>query len=211
MTPNNLTVYSLKSRFQTLLLPVRDVLISWDAKPNQITLSAFMLCLIYAALLIWSALTSPLLLSALLLLLPVFMLLRMALNALDGMIASATDNQTAMGGVLNEVCDYLSDAVLFGAFLIILPAYHIAWWCLSLSALLIEFVGLATYQANRMRSLSGPFGKSDRAVYLGIFGVILYVYPQLLSDSSLWTLAYVCLGFVLAAITVWNRIASLYK
>ena len=48
-----------------------------------------------------------------LLLLPVWMLVRMALNALDGMMAREMEMATAAGAVLNEVGDVLSDLVLY--------------------------------------------------------------------------------------------------
>ncbi len=137
------------------------------------------------------------------------MLLRMALNALDGMVASASNNQTSLGAVLNEVCDVISDAALFSAFLLLLPAYHGVWWLLTILALLTEYVSLAVFQANRVRSHSGPFGKSDRAVYLGILAVILWAYPESLNNASGWVLSYIILGLLFASITIWNRFTSL--
>jgi len=204
MTNAKLTVYSLKSRFQKLLIPFQNRLIVWNISPNRITLFTCVLCVFYAALLAWLPFTHTLLLF-----LPAFMLLRLALNALDGMVATKTKNKTPLGGVLNEVCDVVSDAAVFSAFLIVLPAYHVAWWLVPLLALLIEFVTLSTYQVKQKRSQNGPFGKSDRAVYLGVFAVILWLFPQFLAGPSIWTFAYILLGIALACLTLWNRLADL--
>lgn len=206
MTKVEFSVYSLKSRFQQLLKPPRNLLISQNVSPNQITIFSCVLCLAYAGLLAWSSFTL-----ILLILLPVLMLVRMALNALDGMVASETSTLTPLGGVLNEVCDIISDAALFSCFLIILPAYNITWWLLTLLALLIECVGLAVYQVNGLRPHSGPFGKSDRAVYLGVLGIVLFIFPALLTGASNWVLVYIIFGLVLAVITIWNRTSSLFE
>jgi len=200
------SVYSLKSGFQKLLIPFQTRIISWGISPNRITLFTCAICVFYAVLLAWLPFTHTLLL-----LLPVLMLIRMALNALDGMVATKTNNKTPLGGVLNEVCDVVSDAALFSAFLVILPAYHVAWWSVTLLALLIEFATLSAYQINQERSQCGPFGKSDRAVYLGVFAVVLWLFPQFLVGPSNWILAYILLGVALACLTLCNRLAGLAR
>lgn len=203
-----LSVYTLKSKFQDLLRPVLKRLVTWNISPNQITLFTCALCLIYAAFVASSTIFITELTSLLLIFLPVFMLVRMALNALDGMVASETKNQTALGSVLNEVCDVISDAALFSMFFLILTDYHVLWWLLTLLALLIECLSLAVFQAHNIRSQSGPFGKSDRAVYLGVFAIILSIFPESFV-SSYWVLAYIVTGLVLASMTMWNRFKSL--
>jgi len=51
-------------------------------------------------------------------LMPVVLLLRMALNALDGMMARQFNLQSKMGAALNEMGDVVSDIVL------LLPTLH---------------------------------------------------------------------------------------
>jgi len=156
----------------------------------------------YSALLAWSEWTHILLLT-----LPFLLLVRMILNALDGMVANVTNNTTPIGMVLNEVCDVISDLALFSAFLLVLKIPTPLWWSLIVLSLLTEFVSLAVYQASNIRSHSGPFGKSDRAVFLGILAVILVVIP----NSSEWILAYTLSGILLALITIFNRFQTLFE
>jgi len=135
------------------------------------------------------------------------MLLRMALNALDGMVAQASNHKTVTGAVLNELCDVISDAALFSAFLVILVSIREGWWLLTLLALFTEFVSLSVYQAEGVRPHSGPFGKSDRAVYLGLLAVLLAIFPTTMDSPTNWLIAYCALGVLLAILTIWNRFA----
>lgn len=194
-------MYSLKSRFQTLLLPIQNILITLSITPNQVTIFSCVLCLMYSALLAWSEWTQ-----LLLLILPLLLFIRMTLNALDGMVAKTTNNTTSVGMVLNEVCDVISDLALFSAFFLVLQIPPVLWWGLIVLSLLTEFVSLAVYQARKIRSHSGPFGKSDRAVFLGVLAVILVVIPT----YSEWILAYTLSGVLLASITIFNRFATLF-
>lgn len=160
---------------------------------------ACFLCLFYAALLAWSPYTN-----ALLLFLPLVMFVRMALNALDGMVAQVTNSQSAVGVVLNEVCDVIADMALFSGFIVLLAPTE-AWWLLMVLSVLIEFLSLAIVQASGVRPHSGPFGKSDRAVYLGLLAILLLVFPAGLTSTPLWLTIYITIGLVLSVLTLWNR------
>ncbi|MGD8925786.1 MAG: CDP-alcohol phosphatidyltransferase family protein [Thioalkalispiraceae bacterium] len=194
--------YGLKSRFQALLMPARDRLVTQGYSPNQITIVTTLLCMVYACLLVWPATAN-----ACLLMLPVFLLLRMALNALDGMIATKTHTKTALGTVLNEVGDVISDLFLFGAFIFILPAADWLWLLLMTLNLLIEFVSLALFMATGERPVLGPFSKSDRALYLGILSLLLVGF----AGNSMVITYYIGIGILLALLTIWNRIESLVR
>ena len=130
----------------------------------------------------------------------------MMLNALDGMVAVATDKQSSLGSVLNEVCDVISDLALFAAFVLIIPVSLWLWWLLIILSVMLEFVSLAVYQAVGTRPFSGPFGKSDRAVYLGIFAIFLWINP----DSTGFINTYIVVGIILAALTVFNRLKPVW-
>lgn len=188
--------YSLKPGFQNLLIQFMRYLVKHSYTPNQITLFTCFSCVLYSAFLALPT-TSHLFL----LLLPIFLITRMAFNALDGMIAIHTQNQTAQGVVYNEICDVVSDLVLFSAFLFILPAYHLFWVVLIALSLLTEFVSLAIFQAVGIRPYLGPFGKSDRAVYLGLTAFILIIFP----NNFVLLQIFIILGIILASLTIWNR------
>jgi CDP-diacylglycerol--glycerol-3-phosphate 3-phosphatidyltransferase len=191
-----LSTYSLKSRFQALLVPVRDRLIALNFSANQTTLLTAFLCIVYAALLVWppTAMIS-------LILLPIFLFIRMALNALDGMIASHTRTKSPLGVVLNEVGDVVSDFCLFGAFVFLLPPPPWPWLALMVLGFMIEFVSLAMFLAIGERPNSGPFAKSDRALYLGLLSLILIAFP----GSTFLIEIFVGVGVLLALVTLWNR------
>jgi CDP-diacylglycerol--glycerol-3-phosphate 3-phosphatidyltransferase len=195
-----LSTYALKSRFQALLRPLQHQLMAAGASPNQITLTTCLLCVLYAALLAWSGQTF-----LLLTLLPAFLLLRIMLNALDGMVAKATGNTTPLGMALNELCDVISDVALLSAFFLLLPIAPALWWALIVLALLAEFVSLSVYQACRVRPYSGPFGKSDRAVFLGVLAIALVAGLE----APAWLTAYTVAGIILAIITIINRLQPL--
>ena len=141
----------------------------------------------------------------LLLVMPLFLLLRMALNALDGMVAEATATKTAWGSVLNELCDVISDAALFVAFVVILPGHRALLLVLIFLSLLIEFVSLALHQALRVRPYSGPFSKSDRAIFMACLALLTWASP----DASRILDGLLSLGLILAIITLWNRFSVL--
>ncbi len=184
-----------------MLIPMQNWLVRNHFSANQITLLGCFLSMGYAYLLFWSIHTY-----ILLLFLPVFLLIRMTLNALDGMVATATESQSAMGSVLNEVCDIISDLALFGALSILLPTPVWLWWVLIIFGLLSEFIALAVFQAIGTRPFTGPFGKSDRALYLGLLAVLLALMPQ----ASFLFYAYIMTGIALALITIWNRLKLVY-
>src|SRR5256714_11677267 len=76
------SVYDLKPRFQNLLRPLMRRLAAIGLTPNAVTLMALVGSLVVGAL-VSQAGKHP----ALLLLLPVWLFARMALNAIDGMMA----------------------------------------------------------------------------------------------------------------------------
>ena len=66
-----------------------------------------------------------------LLLLPLVLFLRMALNAIDGMMAREFGQKSRLGAVLNELGDVLSDACLYLPFALLAPVP--AGLCVALS------------------------------------------------------------------------------
>jgi len=133
---------------------------------------------------------------------PAFLFLRMVLNALDGMIANETNCKSAMGSVLNELCDVVSDLALFSAFALILPISLWIWWLLIILCLMSEFIALAVYQASGIRPYSGPLGKSDRALFLGLLAILLLFFPDVVNLYY----TYLATGIALAVLTIWNRL-----
>jgi CDP-diacylglycerol--glycerol-3-phosphate 3-phosphatidyltransferase len=192
----SISIYQLKPRFQQLLRPFLNLLTRIGVTPNQVTLAAMMLSLGYGAAL---ALAPQCL--GLWLALPFFLLLRMALNAIDGMLANATGNKTALGALLNELCDQVSDVALY------LPAALLASVSTQLvvlvvvCALLAEFAGVLASSIGVARRFDGPMGKSDRAFAFGLLGLLVWA-----GVASVWHNALLAVVLLLSLVTVFNRL-----
>lgn len=193
-----ISVYQLKPRFQQLLQPLLRTLQRWGISPNQLTLGTAALMVLYAIALALHAADRVWWLT-----LPLVMLVRMALNALDGMLANATGQKTPLGAVLNELCDQVSDAALY------LPLALVAGVDARLVVLVVvaaswaEFTGLAALAAGSPRRFDGPMGKSDRAVAFGLLGLLVG-----LGTAPLWANAVLVLVLLLSLWTVLNRLRA---
>ena len=110
------TIYDLKPRFQALLRPLVARLAAAGATANQVTMFAALGSIVVGAYL-WVAAERvwPFLL------LPLWLFVRMALNAVDGMLAREFGQSSALGAYLNELGDVASDAALYLPFAQVAP------------------------------------------------------------------------------------------
>ena len=102
------SIYQLKPAFQNLLRPGVERLYARGVTANQVTLAAAVVSVLLGALL--AAFSHITWLFALI---PLWMLLRMALNAVDGMLAREFGQQSKLGAYLNELCDVIADSALY--------------------------------------------------------------------------------------------------
>ena len=191
------SLYQLKPAFQNLLRPAARGLYSAGATANHVTTAAAFLSLAYSAALLASGGHLLLWLG-----LPLLLLVRMALNALDGMLAREWGQQSRLGAFLNELCDVLSDSALVLAFLAV-PGVNVllvAAWVAT--AALTEMAGVVSQALGASRRYDGPFGKSDRAFAQGVLAVGLGL-GWLSSTSLNGALA---LAVALSALTAANRV-----
>jgi CDP-diacylglycerol--glycerol-3-phosphate 3-phosphatidyltransferase len=155
------TLYELKPRFQNMLRPLVARLAVAGVTANQVTIAAGVASIALGAWLTlehrgWG-------------ILPFFLVVRMALNAMDGMLAREHGQASKLGAVLNELMDVISDAALALPFAT-LPGWNpLAVAGAILFAALTEVAGML----GRTRRYDGPFGKSDRALALGVLGAWL--------------------------------------
>jgi CDP-diacylglycerol--glycerol-3-phosphate 3-phosphatidyltransferase len=190
------SVYDLKPAFQAILRPLCRGLARMGVTANQVTVAAMLLSLATGILLAWRPAAH-----GLLLLVPAVLFVRMALNAIDGMLAREHGMKSALGGILNELGDVVSDAALYLP-LALIPG--IAPWGIVVAvilAALTEMTGVVAVQIGASRRYDGPMGKSDRAFVFGVLCLAL----GLGARPGLWT--DLILGAILAALvlTVWNR------
>ena len=193
------SVYGFKSAFQDRLRPMVAAVVRAGVTPNQLTLLALVGSFAVGAWLLWSPAGS-----LALLVLPVWLLTRMALNAMDGMAAREHGMTSRAGGALNEVGDVLSDLALYLPLAVQAPQAALAVYALALGATLTEFCGVLGPSLGASRRYDGPMGKSDRALLLGLMALAGGLFPATLAwwPALLWAAA------VLTLLTCWNRVAA---
>jgi CDP-diacylglycerol---glycerol-3-phosphate 3-phosphatidyltransferase len=196
------SIYDIKPQFQAFLRPLTDKLAARGITANHVTLAA-------AGLSIGTGLA--ILLGRehrqILLLLPIVLFIRMALNAIDGMLAREHNMKSALGALLNELGDAVSDAALYLP-LAVVPGFH-PWMVvvIVLLAVLTEMAGVVAVQIGATRHYEGPMGKSDRAFVFGALGLALGCGVK----SGRWLTVVLALMMVLLVVTVWNRARKALK
>jgi CDP-diacylglycerol---glycerol-3-phosphate 3-phosphatidyltransferase len=165
-----ISIYNIKPAFQKLLAPLLAGLHKMGVTANQITWSSIFLS-IFIGITFWYADQYRILF----LVLPVGLLIRMALNALDGMMARNYNQQTKKGELLNELGDVVSDLFIF--FPLLFFERQIMYLIVAFISLSIinEFAGLLGKIISGIRRYDGPMGKSDRALIMGLYGIISFI------------------------------------
>jgi CDP-diacylglycerol--glycerol-3-phosphate 3-phosphatidyltransferase len=108
------SIYQIKPRFQALLRPLVRSLAAGGITANQVTVAAAVLSIGAGVVLAYYA-AKP----EVWFLLPVVLFVRMALNAIDGMLAREHGQKSPLGAFLNELCDVISDAALYLPFALV--------------------------------------------------------------------------------------------
>jgi CDP-diacylglycerol--glycerol-3-phosphate 3-phosphatidyltransferase len=162
------SLYHAKPAFQNRLRPLVTHLAYWGVTPNQVTVGAIALsalCGLAIACLPQSSLP--------LLALPSVLLARMALNAIDGMLAREHDLKTPLGGILNELGDVVSDLALYLPFTLIPGTSAGLVVGVVILAVVTEMAGVLGSAVARHRPYDGPMGKSDRALVFAALALAL--------------------------------------
>lgn len=196
------SLYDLKPAFQAWLRPRCAMLARAGVTANQVTLGAALLSLAAGILVaVAPAAGWPLLLY------PPVLFARMALNAIDGMLAREHGQATPLGALFNELGDIVSDAALYLPLALVpgVPAGLVVL-CVVLAGL-TETAGILAKTIGSERRYDGPLGKSDRAFVFGGIALLLGLglAPGLWLESLLW------LVVVLSGVTVARRVRSALK
>lgn len=160
------SIYQAKPAFQAVLRPVANVLAKRGVTANQVTATAALVSVATGGALFVSG-GDPLVLW----LLPVVLLVRMAMNAVDGLIAREHNQTSSFGACLNEICDLVSDLAFVLPFAFVGPFGVASVLAFAGLLMLSEFAGLLGPLCGTRRDYAGPFGKSDRALVLGLVSV----------------------------------------
>ncbi|SCZ86527.1 CDP-alcohol phosphatidyltransferase family protein [Nitrosomonas mobilis] len=196
------TIYQLKRHFQNLLRPLVKYLAGRGVTANQVTLAAMGLSIVTGVLLvIFTAI------AWLWLLIPLVLLVRMALNAIDGMLAREHDMQSSLGAILNELGDVISDVALYLPFALLDERGLWLVVVICLLAIISEMMGVVAVQIGASRCYDGPMGKSDRAFVFGAVGLLVGI--EMVTTG--WLLAVWVVIVVLLSLTIVNRARSALK
>lgn len=192
-----ISIYSLKPRFQSLLRPLVSTMAARGITANQVTLAAAAISLLIALIVAWQAQQIWVFI-----LIPIWMFLRMALNAIDGMLAREFGQQSKLGAYLNELCDVIADSALYLPFALLAGVPALLVVGVVLMAAVVEYAGVLGLMVGASRRYDGPMGKSDRAAVFGLLGAGVAFG---LLDSA-WITGILALTLLLLIYTLYNRI-----
>ena len=194
-----MSIYDLKPKFQNLFRPLVIKLEQRGVTANQVTLTACAISVILG--LILTAFSGY---HWLFILIPIWLFVRMALNAIDGMLAREFNQKSRLGGYLNEITDVVSDAALYLPFAFVHPFDTLQIGLIIWLSALTEFCGVLGQVQGKTRRYDGPLGKSDRAFLFGVLGLV-YVFVPTLPDFLYWLLWIV---IILLIVTCVKRVKS---
>lgn len=196
------SIYDLKPAFQRLLQPVVKWLAENSITANQVTIAALALSFI-TGLLISLFYKHHLLF----LIVPLVLFIRMALNAIDGMLAREYNMQSHLGVFLNEIGDVLSDAFLYLPFAYVAAISPQLIVGIVILAIIGEMVGVIAIQIGAKRRYDGPMGKSDRAFVFSIISLLIVFNVKL----NIWLNCLLFVILLLLVMTIYNRISQALK
>ena len=194
-----MSLYALKPHFQALLRPLVGWLAARGVTANMITVAAAVGSVAIAAIVIRKPEARPLFL-----LLPLWLFVRMALNAVDGMLAREFGQKSNLGAYLNEITDVISDAALYAPFALVAPFGPVSIAAVIFLAALTEFAGVLGPPVGATRRYDGPLGKSDRAFVFGALAFWIGV-GGALPGWLFWLMPLICL---LLIVTTVNRVRA---
>lgn len=195
------SIYDFKPTFQKILNPLVDRLADLEITANQVTISAMILSIGWGL-----ALGCFPTARWLYILLPVVLLVRMGLNAIDGQLARNYQMQSSLGTYLNELGDVLSDAVLYLPFALVPGVFPPLPVIVTILAGWSEMAGVLGIVIGGSRHYEGPMGKSDRAFVFAVLGLMVAfgITPQLVNGLLVLTV-------ILLLGTIGNRVSQALK
>lgn len=194
-----ISIYEIKPKFQQLLMPIVDWMRKIGMTPNQVTILALVLSILTGIILSifhdnkW-----------IFILMPIVMFVRMALNAIDGVMAKKYQMKSHLGLLLNELGDVISDLFLFIPFVFIAEDYGIGIMLFISLSIISEMAGVTVQVIGSSRRYDGPMGKSDRAFIVGFISFLIFVHLNII--PYLHFVFYIC--SILMLINIYNRIIN---
>ncbi|MBS0629617.1 MAG: CDP-alcohol phosphatidyltransferase family protein [Verrucomicrobia bacterium] len=188
------SIYLINPKFQRLLQPTISFLYKSKVTPNQVTIFTTLFSITFGLYFIYAGKESWWMM-------PIVLLVRIALNAIDGMMAKQYQIQSLLGAYLTEMGDMISDFFLYLPF-----AFEFPWIMaiMLLLSLMSEVAGVLAHTFHAERRYDGPMGKSDRAFCLGSLGFLMSF--DLI--SPLWATIIFTLISCLLCLTIFFRVRN---
>lgn len=191
--------FDSKVFFQMLFRPAANSMARAGITANQVTASTIIISIIAGtAGLAWPGLRWPwiAILSVL--------IIRLAFNHIDGMLAREHGMATPLGGILNELSDVISDMVLF---LPLAAISGIAPWPVFLAVLfgvLTEMAGVVGLAIGASRREDGPLSKKPRGICFSIIMLAIIIS----GSPKGWMNIFLIALLPLMVLTIINRVTA---
>jgi len=193
-----ISIYELKPKFQNLLRPVVTKCAKIGITANQVTIVAMILSII-TGWMVYAFASQPLIF----IIVPIVLFIRMALNAIDGMLAREHQMKSNLGNFLNELGDVISDTALYLPFVLIAGISSPLVLLIIFLSILSEMSGIMGVVVGASRRYDGPMGKSDRAFFFGVLAILFAC-----GITAGWWTSF--LFIVISILIFWNMILRIF-
>lgn len=167
--------YALRRKLRILLPFLKNV------SPNTISLSLIPIGLLTALLYYCAPQTPHFYLFGLF-----FIVLRMIVGTLDGMLAEELNKASAKGAIINRLSPELCDLLLMGAIAISMPQHAFLAIVTLIIGHLTSFLGLIGLVGGKGVQSVGPVGQTDRLVALIIFSFLAIIWSNAMFVFFIW-------------------------
>lgn len=194
--------YNLKHASAKLLHPLLKFLINFH--PNTLT-SASLIFSLFAGLCFFLSKIPGFLILAI-----PFILLRMAMNVLDGMLARQKGISGPEGEVFSEMTDRFSDLALLMGITFSGYTNNILGLSATISILIVSYMGILGKAVGANRQFGGFLGKVDRMVYMSLAAIMQFILIRLKIILPIFN--FLMMFFIFGSIiTFIQRVLNIYK
>jgi CDP-diacylglycerol--glycerol-3-phosphate 3-phosphatidyltransferase len=191
--------YGVTPALQDRLRPLARRLAARGMSPSEVTFAGLVLSALGGLLILLAPHQAwPLIL------LPVILLLRTAIQAVNELLVREHGMESPLGASLNEMADVISDALLYLPLAAVpgVPGYLIV--IIVVLGVIAEMAGVVAAQLGGKRRNDGPMGKAERAVAMGGIALLL----GLNAGPGTWLDVALLIVIGLIGLTMINRIRA---
>ena len=133
---------------------------------------------------------------------PVFLVLRMIMNTLDGMLAREYQTGSVAGELFNEGLDIVGDTVCYGVLLFVPGIPQLPLILFLLLTWMAEYFGVLgkSFPGGVRRHETFFGGKPDRAIWMGLMALLLFFFPGFTPYTGAYLLLASCFVFLTSVV-----------